>query len=121
MRRRSILVGFAGAFGGAVTAFVVLPNNPTGALAAAQIAALLVMTISATGIVVVGRNTIRDRILGKARAGLFPPGRCHACGYDTSALVRGIFACPECGAVLASIPAGERVPGDGRSNRGGGG
>lgn len=35
---------------------------------------------------------------------MFPAGRCHACGYDTSTLVRGIVACPECGAVLASIP-----------------
>lgn len=35
--------------------------------------------------------------------------RCHACGYDCSDLVRGIFACPECGVVLAHIPSGERV------------
>jgi len=108
MRRRSILIWFAAAFAGAVIALIVLPSNPKGALAAAQIAALLMMTISATGIVVVGRNVIRDRILGRSQAGLFPPDRCHACGYDTSALVRGIFACPECGVILASSPRTER-------------
>lgn len=108
MRNRSLLIWFAAAFAGAVTTFIVLPNNQTGALAAAQVAALFVMTVSATGVVVVGRNAIRNRILGRARAELFPPDRCHACGYDTSALVRGIVACPECGVILAFSPRTER-------------
>ncbi len=54
------------------------------------------------------RDTIRGR--GRASRGLFPPGRCHACGYDTSSLVRGIVACPECGAILASIPDNSPAP-----------
>jgi predicted RNA-binding Zn-ribbon protein involved in translation (DUF1610 family) len=36
------------------------------------------------------------------------PALCHACGYDCSDLVRGIYACPECGVVLSRIPRGVR-------------
>lgn len=73
----------------------------------------LTLVASGAGLLYRGVRSTRDAILGRGRAsrGLFPPGRCHACGYDTSSLVRGIVACPECGAILASIPNNSPAPG----------
>lgn len=72
----------------------------------------LTLVASGAGLLYRGVKSTRDTILGRGRAsrGLFPPGRCHACGYDTSSLVRGIVACPECGAILASIPDNSPAP-----------
>ncbi len=81
--------------------------------AAVRLIVSLAFVASGAGLLHRAVKSTRDTILGRGRAsrGLFPPGRCHACAYDTSSLVRGIVACPECGAILASIPGASPAPG----------
>ncbi|QYK48477.1 MAG: hypothetical protein KF838_01165 [Phycisphaeraceae bacterium] len=102
------------AFVAAVVATIAMPRG-TGAWAALlRFAATLTLFISTVGLLLLGINSVRDTILGRRRSSRrsFPAGRCHACGYDTSSLVRGIVACPECGTILASIPDGVRAERD---------
>lgn len=82
---------------------------PTGAGRvpdAARLIASITLLISGSGLLVRGIKAIRDAAMGRHawNRDMFPAGRCHACGYDTSALVHGIVACPECGVILASAP-----------------
>lgn len=99
-----------GAFVAAAIATVVIPGGSRGILALAKPIALVASVGSGVWLVVLGIKAARDRIMGRRHwdRAMFPAGHCHACGYDTSSLVRGIVACPECGAILASIPDGVR-------------
>jgi hypothetical protein len=110
MRRRILTLLSAGRFVFAATVYALAQGAAAGVWIAVESACLLEMPVSGAVAVMLGGQAVRDRILGRTRARvpLFPPGRCHACGYDTSSLVRGIVACPECGVILACSPRANR-------------
>lgn len=92
---------------------IATPGRGAGALPALDLVSSSILSISGVGLAIIGIRSIRDRILGRHPAApvSFPAGRCHSCGYDTTGLVRGTVACPECGAILAHIPSESRSPG----------
>lgn len=113
MRIRGTSVALLGVLGAASITLVLAPAGTGAAWGAVKFLAGCLGIVSGACLLIRGARVLRDRIFGIRRSGtheMFPAGRCHACGYDTSTLVRGIVACPECGAVLASIP-GTAIPG----------
>lgn len=113
MRVRGSIGVLLGAFVVAAIATAVIPGGTGGILAGIKLVALTTSVASGVWLVLLGIKAVRDRMLGRTRRGreMFPPGRCHACGYDTSGLLRGMVACPECGAILATIPGSDRAKG----------
>lgn len=110
MRIRASIGILIGAFVAATIATAATPGGSGGIIAWTKLIALVTSVVSGVSLVVIGIKATRDRIMGRRQwdRALFPTGRCHACGYDTSGLVRGTVACPECGAILASIPKAVR-------------
>ncbi len=95
------------AFGASLVVLFVASIGAAGSPPGLQLLWVSVFVISGVWSFIVALRAIRNtylRVYHRDRP-MFAAGRCHACGYDTSTLVRGIVACPECGAVLASIPA----------------
>ncbi|MBX3315890.1 MAG: hypothetical protein KF902_03390 [Phycisphaeraceae bacterium] len=111
--RRSTGVLIAG-FVTSIAATLAMPRSTGAWTALLSLAATLTLFISTVGLLLLGISSIRDTILGRRRSSSrsFATGHCHACGYDTASLVRGIVACPECGTILATIPDGVRAERD---------